>query len=348
MFPSLPVLLLPGDVKENKTSRMPSLHVVVQIILFIAVLAYMLVPSFPEHKPRPVKIVAFCGNEVDIVEDWLRYYGYIFGFVNLYVIDNLSTDGTYEILSRYAKESSLNVLREGDFRNKGAAIRRVIDTFDPSTIVIPVDMDEFIVVRYNSFGKELIHCEANVVRTYIDKLVTDEKRNYKMDYLLAIIDKKENTSSYDVRRASETIEFSASSQLGVFAKSLFVAKHFQHADTSASNAGNSLRGVFYQLAGDTARNIRRVYSDLYLTHFYSRGLDFFEKKVREEMRFFGYSNLTTDELEEFKRQTTPGSHKIDLFLAAKRGNLDTYWKELSITNMHTAPEPLPVCLHATN
>ena len=40
-------------------------------------------------------------DEGDIIRDWIVYHGSMFGYSNLFVIDNLSTDGTYEILNEY-------------------------------------------------------------------------------------------------------------------------------------------------------------------------------------------------------------------------------------------------------
>ena len=43
-----------------------------------------------------MKVFTMVKGENDIVEDWVLYHGHLFGFRNIYVIDNLSLDGTYE------------------------------------------------------------------------------------------------------------------------------------------------------------------------------------------------------------------------------------------------------------
>ena len=43
-----------------------------------------------------IKLFTMVKNEVDIVVDWVFYHGFIFGYSNLYIIDNYSEDGTYE------------------------------------------------------------------------------------------------------------------------------------------------------------------------------------------------------------------------------------------------------------
>ena len=42
-------------------------------------------------------IATIVKNEDDIVRQWIEYYGTIFGYDKLYIIDNLSTDNTYNI-----------------------------------------------------------------------------------------------------------------------------------------------------------------------------------------------------------------------------------------------------------
>ena len=44
-------------------------------------------------------------GEADIVREWVIYHGTMFGFHNIFVIDNLSRDGTWEILQEFNRES---------------------------------------------------------------------------------------------------------------------------------------------------------------------------------------------------------------------------------------------------
>jgi hypothetical protein len=43
-------------------------------------------------------------GEVDIVTDWILYHGTLFGFNNLFIIDNYSSDGTFETLLQLKKK----------------------------------------------------------------------------------------------------------------------------------------------------------------------------------------------------------------------------------------------------
>ena len=48
-----------------------------------------------------IKLFTMVKDEIDIVEDWLKYHGTLFGYQNLHVIDNMSEDGTFEKLKEY-------------------------------------------------------------------------------------------------------------------------------------------------------------------------------------------------------------------------------------------------------
>ena len=50
-----------------------------------------------------IKLFTMVKDEVDIIEDWILYHGTLFGFENLYIVDNMSNDGTYEVIQKYEK-----------------------------------------------------------------------------------------------------------------------------------------------------------------------------------------------------------------------------------------------------
>ena len=43
-----------------------------------------------------IKVLTMVKNEEDIIEYWINYHGTIFGYRNIYIVDNYSDDGTYE------------------------------------------------------------------------------------------------------------------------------------------------------------------------------------------------------------------------------------------------------------
>ena len=94
-----------------------------------------------------IKIFTMVKDEVDIIEYWIKYHGELFGYENLYIVDNMSTDGTYESIEFY-KNYGVQLFREEDYKQKGEIMTRLIKETDSYDIAFPIDIDEFI-VYYN-------------------------------------------------------------------------------------------------------------------------------------------------------------------------------------------------------
>ena len=101
-----------------------------------------------------VKIFTMVKDEVDIVKDWIVYHGSLFGWNNIYILDNYSTDGTYEIIQEFA-HLGINIFREDDYRFKGYYMSALIKEFcQNERFAFPIDIDEFI-VYYDTKSKEI-------------------------------------------------------------------------------------------------------------------------------------------------------------------------------------------------
>ncbi|CAI3951970.1 unnamed protein product [Commensalibacter communis] len=113
-----------------------------------------------------IRCITMQKNETYLLDAWIKYYAYLFGIENLYILDNGSTEEkTKEILSSYIK-LGCHVIDEyhthEDFENKGDIICNIIkgwDQRDEYDFVIPIDIDEFIILHqdYPSCNKERIH-----------------------------------------------------------------------------------------------------------------------------------------------------------------------------------------------
>ena len=92
------------------------------------------------------KIFTMVKGEVDIVSDWVLYHGTIFGFANLYIIDNLSQDGTWEELKSLKNKYNINICRLPDYTKKGDYMTMLMKSFCvKGELAFPIDIDEFIV-----------------------------------------------------------------------------------------------------------------------------------------------------------------------------------------------------------
>lgn len=102
------------------------------------------------------KIKLFCmqKDEDDILEIWIKYHGHIFGYENLYLIDNGSTDQSLNIINQYLPKG-VHLRHQPDYARKGDYICDWIkETCHECDIAIPMDIDEFIgVVNANHLSE---------------------------------------------------------------------------------------------------------------------------------------------------------------------------------------------------
>ena len=128
------------------------------------------------------KIFTMVKGEVDIVNEWVLYHGSLFGFQNLYVIDNLSRDGTWEALVNLKKKYKINITRLPDYKKKGEYMTTMFRSFcRPGEIGIPIDIDEFIVYYDKHTNK--ISCDGNKIFSVLKSLPPSQV--YKMNYILS-------------------------------------------------------------------------------------------------------------------------------------------------------------------
>ena len=121
-----------------------------------------------------VKCVMMQRDEDLILEPWLRYYGYLFGYENLTVFDNgsESTD-VRRILEQYAAVG-VTVVRHfstvGDWLAKGDLFAAQIKCWDRDCdydFAIPLDCDEFLML----FTDRGIACGRAEIHAYLDGLI---------------------------------------------------------------------------------------------------------------------------------------------------------------------------------
>ena len=126
-------------------------------------------------------------DETFLLRPWLAYHGYLFGFENLFVLDNGSTDPAVlatldEFADKGVKINRDHPTRE-DYLSKGELIGAAIQALDAKRdhdFMIPLDCDEFILLRTEAD----IVCDREPILTYLAGL-TGEKRVLRVPYQLA-------------------------------------------------------------------------------------------------------------------------------------------------------------------
>ena len=120
-----------------------------------------------------VRCITMQKNETKLLEPWIKYYGYFFGFENLYILDNGSNETViFDILEKY-KKAGINVYydynKKEDFDKKGEIISNIIKDWDSKDesydYVIPIDCDEFVILC-----AERIEISRDKIHSYLDSL----------------------------------------------------------------------------------------------------------------------------------------------------------------------------------
>ena len=224
-------------------------------------------------------------DECDIIKDWIIYHGSIFGFQNLHIIDNYSTDGTYEIIQSF--KHLIYSYRFPDYKKKGIYMTELIRTHCKNEFAIPLDIDEFIVLFDKNNGT--IRAKKEEILDCFSRL--PPYRLYKMDYINSHTNKSENI------RDTTHGEYHS---LGNVSK-VFFHTHLFH-DTL--DHGNHFMSDDYRV------------SEICLIHFHTRNLNQIQKKIRNNIIGLGYP----DDLQSLQSliQNNPsiaGGHHIQAQIA---------------------------------
>ena len=123
-------------------------------------------------------------NEVDVVALWVHHHASLVGYHNVHVIDNNSTDGTYEVLHALSQTYGVRLSRECKWKNKGVYISTLMRRHvNESDLFIPMDIDEFLAVSHEHEQ----HISVSHVCSYIDALPL-RAGIYKMHYVVPAIE----------------------------------------------------------------------------------------------------------------------------------------------------------------
>jgi hypothetical protein len=213
-----------------------------------------------------VKILTMVKDEVDIVEDWIIYHGSMFGFENLYIIDNYSVDGTYEKIMNLKLNTPINVYREWDYTLKGKYMTELIrrhcmnDRFS-----FPIDIDEFIVLYEKN--KNTISIDKDKIINYFTNLPV--YKVYKTNYIISKI-----TNDHGYKRATVDAEVGYYADLGCVAKSFFTSRLLN----DEIDHGNHYNCSNYYI------------TDLCLVHYHYRNLEQIKQKTNNNINGLGYRN----------------------------------------------------------
>lgn len=235
-----------------------------------------------------VKILTMVKNEEDIIEYWIKYHGSLFGYRNLYVVDNYSDDGTYEKILKY-KKIGVKISRFNDYTKKGELMTQMIKKDKDYDIAIPIDIDEFI-VHYDKTNNCL---NPSHTKEYIDSCLNLKDNSvFKCNYVQSTIN-IDNTFGYE--NALLESKYGKYEDYKEMAKTFFSVKNWN----GELDHGNHYYTKEYFL------------TDLVLVHYHTRNLEQMKKKVKANIIGLGY-NEDVNELKTILKnnENAAGSHHI--------------------------------------
>lgn len=213
-----------------------------------------------------VKIFTMVKDEVDIIRDWIIYHGSMFGFNNIYIIDNYSNDGTFEVINEFA--NMINIFRERDYIKKGEYMQNLINIYCKNEIAFPIDIDEFIIY----FDNNQISVDKNLINNYINTL--GECMIYKANYIISLID---SNNPHGYQRALIESNYGIHVEMGNHAKSFFNTTFYK----GPIDHGNH---IFHM------ENSNYHLTKICLVHYHHRNFEQMKKKILNNITGLGYIN----------------------------------------------------------
>ncbi|GBR71328.1 glycosyltransferase family 2 protein [Gluconobacter kanchanaburiensis] len=132
-----------------------------------------------------VRCIMMQKNEATLLEPWILWHAAIFGFTNLTVIDNGSTDPAVLELQDQYERKGVQIVRDhashSDFLNKGNVIAGIIRQWDAENacdFAVPLDCDEFLTVFLDQLS-----LDPEIIRRQFDYLI-HENATFVTDRLL--------------------------------------------------------------------------------------------------------------------------------------------------------------------
>jgi hypothetical protein len=142
-------------------------------------------------------------NEKLLLEPWIIYYGNLFSFNNICIVDNGSTDtDVLKVLDKYSEKGTKVIYyfnRPEDFSNKGTILKDLAQKFySDSDFVFFLDVDEFIFLNTNN---SFIYDKEPILK-YLRSIPVDTEYIYNVNKMYYNIPLKYNlfTKCHDVNK----------------------------------------------------------------------------------------------------------------------------------------------------
>jgi len=243
-----------------------------------------------------LKIFLMTKNELLLIEDWIKYHGYLFGYENLYIVDASTDLKVLEIYEKY-KDAGINIIYDKtDLNDLEKQLTFYMHKFKgEDNFLIKLDTDEFL--AYNKGG----YLDNKNIKYLFDFIpITGQK--YKASYIVCSVAQQDN---YD-RPCIELSSF-ASMQQTTF-KSYFHSKSFISVDLG-SHAGQAVNNEGY------------IGTVLSIIHYHDLGNKIILERTKNVLLSHNYINEEDDldvQLQKLSKLVQLGNvssvHKIKIYL----------------------------------
>jgi hypothetical protein len=236
-----------------------------------------------------IKIVIFTmvKNEDDVIREWIEYHGNLFGYNNLYIIDNCSNDNTYEICKEYLSKG-IFLKQEDDYQKKGDYTTYYSKNSN-CDIFIPLDIDEFIIF----LNKDNNTVSKNNIISYLEHLYQLNVGIFKMNYLSPL---KTNNDEGLKKFSHCFVSNHFSGEVKDYGKTFIVNKNVDK--NFQFDHGNHVPVSNY------------IYCDLMIIHYHFRSHNQVLKKTYANVSGLGY-HLDVEILKKLSEKNACGKHHID-------------------------------------
>jgi hypothetical protein len=221
-----------------------------------------------------VKIICMVKNEVDIIQDWVLYHASLVGLNNITVLDNESTDGSFQLLKRLG----VQCVSVPDYKQKGRYTTQFIRRFR-NELVVPLDMDEFLV--YYERGTNILSCDKVAPLLHSLKVAPV----YRMNYVDAMAHKESSRATVEFKRGEYR-------DYGIQGKCFFHSKVF----VGQVDHGNHYPTPHY------------VAVPFVLVHYHNRNRAQLVQKTMDNLTGLGYDVNNVTVLQNAITNHLPGNH----------------------------------------
>lgn len=124
---------------------METWQIVIIGLIIIIVIILLVFKLWKKQKPI-AKVICLTKNEYDLVERFIQYYGYIFGYENIILVDNNSTNpGVLQIYDKYKKKGVTIIQENRKFSEANEFMTEHMQRLKGTCEwILPLETDEFI------------------------------------------------------------------------------------------------------------------------------------------------------------------------------------------------------------